>query len=198
MLPTELEEVISVTSAIVPEVALERGRHRRRHRLRARARPWTPGPGSSAGRPAGSGDTGSLTKAAAPARTIPAVKRVVATGLRMKGSEKFMSPPPPPGPSPRPRLPEARRDPVKHEVDDRRREEREHLADDQAADDRDAERVAELGAHAGAEHERNGAEERGHGRHEDRPEPQQARLVDRLARRRGPRCARRPARSRSS
>jgi hypothetical protein len=37
----------------------------------------------------GSGDTGSCMNAVAPARTIPAVKRVVATGLRTKISETF-------------------------------------------------------------------------------------------------------------
>jgi hypothetical protein len=40
------------------------------------------------------------------------------------------------------------------DVDDGRGEEREHLADDEAADDGDAERAAELGADAGAEGER--------------------------------------------
>ena len=43
--------------------------------------------------------------------------------------------------------------------------------------------MAQLGADAAAEHQRQRAEQRGHRRHHDRPEAQQARLVDRVARR---------------
>ena len=101
VLPTELEEVISVTSAMVPRwrsrgvatvVAIVSG-------LAPAMDAWTWIVGWSTW---GSGDTGRLMKAVAPARTIPEVKRVVATGLRMKTSEKFMSPSPPPGPAPPP------------------------------------------------------------------------------------------------
>jgi hypothetical protein len=56
--------------------------------------------GSAPGRPAdtemvgkstwGSGDTGSSRKAITPASARPKVRRVVATGRRMKGAEKFM------------------------------------------------------------------------------------------------------------
>src|SRR5215831_13691140 len=49
---------------------------------------------------------------------------------------------------------------VHRQVDDGGREEREHLGDDEAADDGEAEWAAELGAHAAAERERHRAEER--------------------------------------
>jgi hypothetical protein len=38
----------------------------------------------------GSGETGSSRKAITPARTSPTVRRVVATGLLMKGAETFI------------------------------------------------------------------------------------------------------------
>ena len=47
--------------------------------------------------------------------------------------------------------------PVEAEVDDRRGVEGEHLAEDQAADDGDAEGAAQLGAHARAEGQGQGA-----------------------------------------
>ena len=72
---------------------------------------------------------------------------------------------------------------VEIKVDDRRGEQREHLADDQAADNGDAERLAQFGAGSGTEHQRHGAEDRGHRGHHDRPEAQQAGLVDRVTRR---------------
>ena len=53
----------------------------------------------------------------------------------------------------------------------------------QAADDGDAERLAQFRARAGAEGERQAAEQRGHGGHHDGAEAQQAGLVDGLARR---------------
>ena len=87
---------------------------------------------------------------------------------------------------------------VEIDVDHRRRIERQDLADDQAADDRDAERLAQLRAVAEAERQRQRAQHRRHGRHQDRPEAQQAGLVDRLARARGRRCVRAPAPRRSS
>ena len=69
---------------------------------------------------------------------------------------------------------------VEIEIDDRRGEEREHLADDQAADDGDAERAAQFGAGAGAERQGQAAEQRRHGGHHDGAEAQQAGLVDRV------------------
>src|SRR5216683_8245857 len=68
------------------------------------------------------------------------------------------------------------------EIDDRRRVEREQLAQQEATDDRDAERATELGARARPEGQRQRAEERGHRRHEDRPEPLQARPMNGLLR----------------
>src|SRR5690348_13372110 len=76
----------------------------------------------------------------------------------------------------------AAREAVEVEVDHRRSEEGEHLADDQPADHGEAERMAQLRADARAEHQRQHAEERGGGCHQDRPEAQERRLVDRLAR----------------
>ena len=81
------------------------------------------------------------------------------------------------------RTPDARGDAVERQVDHRRREQGQHLAHQQAADDADAERMAQLRSRAGAEHQRQGAEDRRHGGHQDRPEAQQAGLVDGLARR---------------
>src|ERR1700749_2339873 len=62
---------------------------------------------------------------------------------------------------------------VEVEKDDWRRVKRQRLADDQPADDGVAERLPDFGSGAGAEHQRNTAEERGHRRHHDRPETQQ-------------------------
>src|SRR5438034_4781328 len=53
---------------------------------------------------------------------------------------------------------------VEREVDDGRRVERQQLAHDEAADDGDAERLPQLGAHAAAERERHAAEQRGQDR----------------------------------
>ena len=72
---------------------------------------------------------------------------------------------------------------IEEEVDDRRRVKRQNLADEQSADDGDAERAAQFGADAGAERQRQAAEQRGHRGHHDRAEAQQARFVDRFERR---------------
>src|SRR5262245_16650871 len=53
--------------------------------------------------------------------------------------------------------------PVEIEIDNRRRIEREDLADDEAADDCDAKRLPHLGPGAAAERERQRPEHRGHG-----------------------------------
>lgn len=45
---------------------------------------------------------------------------------------------------------EANRDPVKREIDDRRCIERQNLAHDESADDRDSEWAAQFGADAGS------------------------------------------------
>ena len=126
-----------------------------------------------------------------PASAMPSVNSVVATGRRMKsGRAGSISRGRPPDVV-RPRLERRverpprsrRRQPIEEEIDDRRGEEGQHLAHDQAADDGDAQRMAQLGADAGAQHQRQRAEQRRHGGHQDRAEAQQAGLMDRLARR---------------
>src|SRR5207248_4896919 len=69
---------------------------------------------------------------------------------------------------------------VEIEIDDRRRVERQHLRQQQPADDAVAERLAYLGAGAGPEHQRHAAQQRRHRRHQDGPEAQHAGAVDRL------------------
>src|SRR5438093_545584 len=64
------------------------------------------------------------------------------------------------------------------EIDDRRRVERQQLAQQEATDDGDAERATKLGARARPERQRQRAQERGHRRHENGPEPPETRLVD--------------------
>src|SRR5262245_43317635 len=114
----------------------------------------------------GSGDTGSCVKATAPARHSPMASSVVATGLLMKRADGFIS----------------SGEPVEGEIDHRRGEERQHLADDQSAHHRQAERMPQLGAHPAAEHQRQRAEEGRQRGHQDRPEAQQAGLEDGFAR----------------
>ena len=57
------------------------------------------------------------------------------------------------------------------------------LAEDQPSDNRDSKRTPQFRSRSRAERERNAAQQRGHRRHHDRPEAQQARLVNRLQRR---------------
>src|SRR5229473_89264 len=186
--PTVLDEVISETSAIWP-----RWRSSGVATLLAMTSGLAPGScactemvGKST---CGSGDTGSLKNAIAPASVMPRVKRVVATGRRMNGPEKFMG-----RRSWRGVLfalfavvgevtRQAAAEPREGKVDHRRGEQGQHLADDQATDDGDAERMAQLRSGAGAEHQRQGAEQRRRRRHQNRAQAQQASLVDGLARR---------------
>ena len=72
--------------------------------------------------------------------------------------------------------------PVEAEINDRCREQGQQLAENQTADDRHPERVAQLRAGSAAEHQRQCGKKRRHRRHQDRPETQQAGLIDRLAR----------------
>ncbi len=94
----------------------------------------------------GSGETGRRRKATAPASASANVSSVVATGRRMKGAEMFMALSRRLGGA----LPAAERpapaggEAVEREVDDGRGVERERLADDQPADDRDPERTPQL------------------------------------------------------
>ncbi len=88
--PSELDEVISVTEAMRPnwrssgvatEEAMVSG-------LAPGRLAFTEMVGKST---CGSGDTGSNRNAVAPARAMAISKSVVATGLRMKGSERFIA-----------------------------------------------------------------------------------------------------------
>nr|GEY79798.1 hypothetical protein [Tanacetum cinerariifolium] len=68
--------------------------------------------------------------------------------------------------------------PIKVQIDDRGGEQRQHLADQQAADHDQAQWLAQLGPGAGCEHQGYRAEQRGQGGHENRPEAQQRRFID--------------------
>jgi hypothetical protein len=78
------------------------------------------------------------------------------------------------------RAAEAAREAVEEEVDHGGRVERQNLAQDEAADDRDAEGAPQFRSGTGSERQRQAAEERRHGGHHDGPEAQEACLVDRL------------------
>src|ERR1700722_18314530 len=67
---------------------------------------------------------------------------------------------------------------VESEINDGRGVEGEELTHDEAADDADAERATKFGTGAGAEGQRESAEEGGHGGHEDGAEAQHAGLED--------------------
>src|SRR5215213_11895185 len=159
--PCELQEVISFTPAMVPSA-----------RSSGVATDAAIVSGLAPGRPAltmiagkstwGSGDTGSVVKATAPASTIDRLSSVVVTGRPMNGEDRLIGPSRGTGVSHERRL--ARRppppQPIEEQVDHRGREERQHLADEQAADHDDAERLPQLGSGARGEHQRQGAEER--------------------------------------
>src|ERR1700676_2151494 len=183
--PTELCDVISVTSAIEPRwrssglatlVATVSG-------LAPGKVAWTEMVGKST---CGNGATGSLVNANRPASAMPMASSVVATGRAMNGCDRFM------------RLlrftrrawrrvpvetrAHAARERIEAEIDHRRGEQRERLRHDQPAHDRNPQRPPQFGTRAPAEHQRQRAEERGHRGHQDGPEAQQRRLVDRFAR----------------
>src|SRR5439155_21808477 len=65
------------------------------------------------------------------------------------------------------------REAVEGDVDDRRGEEGEHLREEQAAHDGDAEGLPQLGAGAVADGQRDAAKQGGESGHEDRPEAQE-------------------------
>src|SRR5271170_7072339 len=67
---------------------------------------------------------------------------------------------------------------VERKVNNRRGVERQHLADDQASDDRDAERTSQFRTGSSAQGERQGAEYGGHGGHQYGTKAQQAGLID--------------------
>ncbi len=71
---------------------------------------------------------------------------------------------------------------VEFEVDHRGGVERERLADDQSSGDGDAQRLAQLGAVAGDEGQRQSRAQRGQRGHEDGAQPQRGGLIDGVAR----------------
>src|SRR5262245_2306917 len=79
-----------------------------------------------------------------------------------------------------PAVAEPQAEAVEVEVDHRGRVEREQLAENQPAHDRDAKRTAQFTAVAETDGERQGAEQRRTGGHHDGTEAQQAGFVDRL------------------
>src|SRR5271168_95019 len=89
VLPSELDEVISVTPAMWPNWR-SRGVATEEAMIRALA-PGSPAETEMVGKSTwGSGDTGNTLKAMPPAMAIAMVSRVVATGLRMKGEEMLI------------------------------------------------------------------------------------------------------------
>jgi len=75
------------------------------------------------------------------------------------------------------------RQPIKPQVNNRRGIERQQLAYEQSADNRDAQWMPQLRASASPQCERQSAQQRRHCGHHDGPETQQARLIYRLFRR---------------
>src|SRR5690606_27290872 len=138
----------------------------------------------------GSGDTGSKPKLTPPSSRIARLISMVATGRAMKGAERFMASAfqlparrsctnllprlVPPG--------ETIAQPIEEQIDHRRGEQCQQLAEQQAADQHQAQRLAQLGAGTGREHQRDRAEQRGQGGHQDRPEAQQGGAEDGIPR----------------
>ena len=146
--PCELLDVISVTPAMLPSE-----RSSGVATLEAMVSGLAPGRladtemvGMST---CGSGATGSRKNDSSPPATAR-VSSVVATGRTMKGAEMIMKRP---GPR-RPRAAPATRQTVEHQVNDRRGEQRQHLAQQQPADHHQAQRLAQLSARAGGQHQR--------------------------------------------
>src|SRR5580692_1267749 len=101
----------------------------------------------------GRGETGSLKNATAPAAASPNVSSVVATGRRMKGVDGSMLMRPAWLAGTFCATGEPVRQPVEPEIDHRRREQGQELADQEAADDGDAERMPQLRTGAGSDHQ---------------------------------------------
>src|SRR3989442_1325800 len=137
----------------------------------------------------GRDDTGSVRYATMPASSSATLSSVVPIGRLMNGSAMFMTIARLLGPGRgrqrvgSRRAAQAQGEPVEGQVHDRRRVEGQELREKQPADDRDAERAPQLGAGAGAEGQGQAAQERRQRRHHDRPEAEQARLIDRRLRR---------------
>src|SRR5438874_1260867 len=160
--PTVLCEVISVTSVITP-----RWRSSGVATVVAIVSGLAPGicanteiVGKSI---CGSGATGNLKNAKRPARARPIVSSVVATGRSINGLDRLTS-----GSSNRAlgieggpeTLPHRPPEPIEIEIDDRRREQGQQLTEDQTADNRHTQGMAQFRTRAGAEHQRQGAEDR--------------------------------------
>ena len=196
--PSELCDVISLTSAIWPKMSLERRRDRGRH-----------GVGAGAGHVGLNRDDRKIDLRQRRNRQLriaqesrkhdadrqqyrrdrslnedlgKAVVHGASVGVRRIGGAHS----------------KALAEPLEEEIDDRGRIERQHLAEHETADDGQAQRTAKLRADAGPEHQRQRAENRRDRRHQDRAQAQEARLKDRFARRRAPAGAAPRARSRSS
>src|SRR5215471_19039770 len=73
-------------------------------------------------------------------------------------------------------------DAIEIEVNDGSREERQQLAYDESANDRNAQRTPEFGSGSRTERQRQGSEQRRHRRHQNRTEAQNARFEDGIAR----------------
>src|ERR1700733_11102159 len=73
--------------------------------------------------------------------------------------------------------------PPEKQVDNRCREKRQHLTDQQSADNANAQWLSQFRSNSASEGERYGAEQRGHRGHHDRTKAQETRLVDRFLRR---------------
>src|SRR6202158_2229566 len=137
----------------------------------------------------GSGATGRNLNASAPESSSAAASNEGPTGRLMKEAEIFMaSVPCDLGSRLLHRIAdlvacESLRQPVKPQIHDWGCIESEQLAEEQSADNRDAERMAEFRARAAAQRQRQSGEQCGHGGHHDRTETKQARLVDGFFRR---------------
>jgi hypothetical protein len=106
----------------------------------------------------------------APHSATPSVSKVVATG-RDEGRGDIHAGPSANGASSRracARAAPARGNPVEGQINHRRREQRQHLADQKSAHDAHAQGVAQLRAGTGAEHQGQRAEDRRHRRHQNR------------------------------
>ena len=79
-------------------------------------------------------------------------------------------------------MPKSHRQVVEENVDDGRGVKREHLAEEQSANHRNAQRPAQFRTDAAAESERQPAKQRGHRGHHNGPETQQAGLVNGVGR----------------
>ena len=138
--PSELVDVISVTPAMRPNwrssgVATDDA-------MVSGLAPGSPALTESSGTPPAAAAKRAGTVGDAPARAMATVRSVVADGRSMKGAERLM--PSRDGLADGALRGDAVRQAVEREVDHRRRVEGQDLAEEQAADDRDAQRTAQL------------------------------------------------------